>query len=221
MGRMGKLVGVMLMLASGVVHGQTPGAGIVGTWHDTSVWYTSNQVCIMCHAPHNTNAQRPLWNHALSEATYTLYASATMNAVAGQPGPKSKLCLSCHDGTVGISDWGGSPVGPGGYQLGPGDGGYIGTDLTISHPIGITYDSALAASDGKLSDPATKTVTIGSAKSKSGTIAAIMLADGKVECTSCHDVHNIYTVATSGGLSKNLVKVSLTGSLLCLQCHVK
>lgn len=76
---------------------------------------------------------------------------------------------------------------------------------------------ALATSDGKLADPATRNVTIGSTVSKSGTIAALMLVNGKVECTSCHAVHNIYTVGTN----HFLVKVDVAGSALCLQCHNK
>ena len=190
--------------------------GVAGSVHDASVWFGSDQVCNNCHTPHNARAQGPLWNHATTVATFTLYTSSTLNAVASQPGTVSKLCLSCHDGTLGINDFGGSWTGPGGIGFVPGDRAYIGTDLRNDHPVGFTYDTALATADGQLADPATKTVTIGSAKSKTGTIAATLLYQGKVECASCHDVHNIYTVGATG-----LVKVSMSGSSLCLQCHTK
>jgi len=170
----------------------------------------------MCHAPHNTTATGPLWSHATTTATYTLYASATMNATSGQPGAASKLCLSCHDGTIAINNFSGN-TGSATAAIGSSNVNHIGTDLSNDHPIGITYDTALATSDGKLADPAAKTVTIGSTVSKSGTIAAMMLVNGKVECTSCHDVHNIYTV----GSNHFLVKVDVASSSLCRQCHNK
>jgi predicted CXXCH cytochrome family protein len=154
----------------------------------------------------------------LSTATYTLYGSSSMNATAGQPGPVSKLCLSCHDGTVGINDFGGSWVGPGGIAFGPGDTAYIGTQLGNDHPVGIDYNTTLAAGDGNLADPATKQVTVGFSTTKTGTIADIMLINGKVECSTCHDVHD---VLTSGINNTGLVKVTMTGSALCLQCHTK
>lgn len=139
-----------------------------------------------------------------------------MNATPGQPGRVSKLCLSCHDGTVAINDFVGR-TGTATNKIGSSNVNYIGTNLSNDHPIGITYDNALATSDGKLADPETKNVTIGSAVSKSGTIAAVMLVEGKVECTTCHDVHNRYTV----GSNHYLVKVDIAGSSLCTQCHNK
>ncbi len=220
--RLGILVVVLLSLIAGVANGQAAGAGIAGTAHDPRTWnfgYPDGQVCVMCHAPHNTTTDGPLWNHQMSAAAYTLYASSTMNAVVGQPGQVSKLCMSCHDGTVGILNYGGATGGMtllDAYgQLGR---SVLGNNMADDHPIGITYDAALAASDGALANPATTAVTIGSSTSKSGTITAMMLVGGKVECTSCHDVHNKFTV---GATNRNLLKVSLAGSALCLQCHTK
>jgi hypothetical protein len=48
-----------------------------------------------------------------------------------------------------------------------------------------------------------------------------MLLDGgtKMECSSCHDVHNKFTVATLSG--RGLVKVGTGGSALCVTCHIK
>lgn len=223
------LLGGMLLLMMGVASSQTAGGGIKGTAHDPGIWSFGfeQQVCVMCHAPHNGNTQGALWNRAANNTSYTLYASSTMNAVAGQPGSVSKLCLSCHDGTVGVLDYGGATggmtlqeaVGCASATLGCST--VLGTNLSNDHPIGITYDTALATADKGLSDPATKNVTIGSTVSRTGTIATNMLVGGKVECTSCHDVHNIYTVAGSTGTAKGLVKVGMAGSSLCLQCHTK
>ena len=215
------LTGALLLFTASIVNAQVgaiAGGGIDGSSHDARNWFGNNsrQTCIFCHAPHNTSTQGPLWSHASTTATYTLYASSTMTATPGQPGSISKLCLSCHDGTVAINNYAG---GSGGLKFSAGDTAYIGIDLSNDHPVGITYNAASAASNGKLADPTTKSVTIGSSVSKSGTITAMMLVDGKVECTSCHDVHNRYTVQTNSG--RGLVKVNLAGSTLCLQCHNK
>lgn len=203
-----------------------PGAGISGTLHDTRSWYffapngyPDGQVCIMCHAPHNTSTAGPLWNHEMSTASYTLYTSQTMNAVVEQPGPTSKLCLSCHDGTVAILSY----TGGGGWLTladlyGTDQFGHLGTNLSNDHPIGISYNAALASADGSLADPGVATVTVGSSKTKTGTISALLLANGKVECVSCHDVHNKYTV---GPTTRGLLRISMDKSALCLQCHTK
>lgn len=198
----------LLAAAQGAAAGQ-----ITGSAHDFSArGWGSGEICIFCHAPHNNAnvAGDVLWNHALSTATYTLYSSPSMNATVPVPGGVSKLCLSCHDGTVAIDSWGartGTVFVTGGKNLG--------TNLSNDHPIGILYDAALVTADGTLR-PTTTAVTIGSgAQTKSGTIASVLLSASKVECSSCHDVHNTFT---SGG---DLLKIANTASGLCLTCHGK
>jgi len=185
---------------------------IAGSGHDFSgaTWNSSGEICIVCHAPHNadiTVANAPLWNHTLSAVqNYQLYATGgTMNATVGQPDGSSKLCLSCHDGTVALENYGGKT---GGSHLMAG-GALLGTSLSNDHPISITYDAALASTDGGLYNPATQQSGI-----NGGTIANTMLIAGKMQCSSCHDVHN------SSGVSHLLVK-SNAGSALCLTCHNK
>ena len=191
---------------------------ITGSAHDftTSAW-SGGRICVACHAPHKTDtsiADAPLWNHANTAATYTLYSSPTMNATVSQSGGGSKLCLSCHDGTVAVNSFGGVT---GSTMISAVNN--LGTNLKASHPIGFTYDTALATADGSLHDPATKSVTIGTgAQSKTGTLAAVLLYGGKMECDSCHDVHNTFTVGSSG---TGLVKVDQAGSKVCLACHNK
>ena len=95
----------------------------------------------------------------------------------------------------------------------------LGANLKASHPIGFTYNTALATADGSLFDPSTKTVTVGSGnQTKTGTVNAMLLYGGKMECDSCHDVHNTFTV---GGTGTGLVKVDPAGSKICLACHNK
>jgi predicted CXXCH cytochrome family protein len=201
------------------VAGLAASAGtIVGSKHDFSVGAAAGtQICVNCHAPHNANTtvtDAPLWNHTLSTATYTVYTSATMTAktaVVGQPGTTSKLCLSCHDGTVAVNSFGGAT---GTTFISAAN--LLGTALGNDHPIGVAHD---VVKDPGLNAVATA-VTIGSTtgtlpKTKVGTIASNMLFNGNVECASCHDVHNTYTNGAS------LVKVSMAASALCTTCHIK
>ena len=111
----------------------------------------------------------------MSGQTYTTYSSSSLDAetIAGQlaqPAGSSKLCLSCHDGTLAISSvnvLGGQTnvsvpmTGLGaGDTMPPGQGeltGFtrnLGTDLSNDHPISLTYDTTLATTDGELRDPA-------------------------------------------------------------------
>lgn len=198
---------------------QTAGAGtITGSAHDFSALnWSGGRMCVACHAPHKSDttvSEAPMWNHAMSTATYQLYSSSTLKATVSQPGGNSKLCLSCHDGTVAVDSFGGTT----GTTMIAGKSN-IGTDLKKSHPIGFTYDTALATANGSLHDPETKTVTIGTApQTKTGTLKSVMLYNGKMECGSCHDVHNTFTVGNAGS---GLVKVSQAGSKLCMECHNK
>lgn len=218
-----------LLMGNGAMATTLKTPGIRGSDHDFARFIMLNtkgtaldEICIFCHAPHRnglpdtSGEDAPLWNHTITTATFTPYTSATMNAVPGQPNGVSKLCLSCHDGTVAIDSYGRNV--PNAHfisdaQFGTGSK-VIGTDLTNDHPVSFVYDPALAAADGKLNDPTTSTILPG-LNSLTGTIQEKLLdRSGQVQCTSCHDVHN------GQGINK-LLKVNNTGSALCLTCHNK
>jgi len=191
----------IMAFMAGTATGQISGSG-----HDFSLetWNTSGEICIACHTPHNALSTTPLWNHTISTATFTLYSSTTMNATLAQPSGTSLLCLSCHDGTVALDSYGGAT---GSTSLGTGDAAFLDNDLSNDHPVSFTYDATLATADGELHDPSTATGV-------GGTIAATMLFSDKMECASCHDVHN------GANLAGLLVK-SNAASALCLTCHDK
>ena len=182
-------------------------AGIAGTMHDFSGrgWNSSKEICIVCHTPHNAKTNNVsgalLWNRNLSVAVFTPYTSERMKAVTGQPNGATKLCLSCHDGTIAVDRFGyyngGTEFVVGKWKLG--------TDISDDHPVSFTYDAALAASVKTLKDPVLAPSGLG------GTIAQDLLRTGKLQCVSCHNPHN----NTNG---KFLVK-SNVGSALCLTCH--
>ena len=126
------------------------------------------------------------------------------------------MCLSCHDGTVAIDSFGGNTGTAGTLDAEHS----VGMDLSNDHPIGFVYNTALATLDGALHDPANIEVTIGSSPTKTGTIQNTLLYDDKLECSSCHDVHNTFT-ANGSGDEEMLLKVTQTGSAMCLACHNK
>lgn len=178
---------------------------IVGTQHDfKSRGWGTNEICVFCHAPHNASTAplAPLWNHtSTTVATYTMYANtfSSLNATMGQPGGVSKACLSCHDGTVAIDSYGTRTPTAGSIT----GGALLGTNLSNDHPIGFTYDAALATADGALVTPA----------SASQVVAGVPLFTAKVECASCHNVHN--------NANGNFLRSTNAASALCLKCHVK
>ncbi|NVO01266.1 MAG: cytochrome C [Bacteroidetes bacterium] len=186
---------------------------IVGSAHDFSsqAWNTTGEICIVCHTPHGaitTVSNAPLWNHQVTAtAAFTLYSGSTFNGASTitQPDASSKLCLSCHDGTVALQNFSGT-TGAGTtissfYN--------VGTNLANDHPISFDYNAALVAADGGgLKDPTTA-LGIGTQ-----TIQNSMLFSNKMQCASCHDVHN------SAGIAFLLLK-SNAASALCLTCHNK
>lgn len=228
----GLIAASALMIAAPLAVANT----ISGSKHDFSgLAWGQGQICKACHVPHNSKSgatnvnNAPLWNHTLSTAVYTMYNatwSPTMNGtVAAQPAATSKLCMSCHDGTIAIDNFGGSAYVAPGTSIAA--NANLGIDMRDDHPIGVTYNTALSTTDGALFDPVTKAVTIGTGggKTKTGTVDTTMLIGGQLECASCHDVHNTFTVTTAGAYtgatSNKLLKVTLQGSTLCLTCHDK
>lgn len=169
-----------------------------GTLHSA----TESDICIFCHAPHGKPAQPPLWNQQMSTATYTPYSSPTLKATVGQPTGSSKLCLSCHDGTVALGmvanrsrpiamQSGVTPIPAGSTR--------IGTDLSAHHPVSFTYDQALVTAQGELRDP----------RSLVGDVR--LDRNSQMQCTSCHDPHN--------DQYGNFLVTANVGSSLCLECH--
>src|SRR5689334_3432631 len=63
---------------------------------------TETEVCIFCHTPHRETREQQLCNHSAYSATYTPDASSALKPTLRQPTGSSRLCLSCHDGTVAL-----------------------------------------------------------------------------------------------------------------------
>lgn len=166
---------------------------------------SETQICLFCHAPHNSSPTAPLWNRQTPGSTYTPYISSTTKAATGQPTGGSLLCLSCHDGTIALGQLlnRATPISMvGGVTTMPaGSASRLGTDLSGDHPISFAYTSALAASRGELVAPSALT-------------GAVRLdGSGQMQCSACHDAHN--------DVNGKFLVMPNTGSALCQTCHLK
>lgn len=210
-----------------------------GTVPTRTVKATSeNQVCVFCHTPHGATLGVPaLWNRTLSTATYTPYTSSSLDASVLQPGDprdpagSSKLCLSCHDGTLaigsvnvlnGLGNQSAAMTGTGGGGvMAEGEGatsGYtrnLGVNLTNDHPISVTYTSALSDRDGELrwvdsnqKYPAASGSIIGprspGLKPKAPLEPTGTAGAGQIQCSACHDPHLRETAEATVGNQKFL-----------------
>jgi len=176
------------------------GPGTFGNW-------SGDRICIACHTPHNadlTQSDAPLWNHEVTGAVYTMYAgTGTLDAsfTTGQPDGPSKLCLSCHDGTVALDSFGGAV----GSTFLTGTAMINDVDsLQDDHPISFTYDAALVALDGGLHTPVAGAI---------GGLPLFGVANDELQCSTCHMVHD--------PVNGYFLRMSNVGSLLCLTCHDK
>ena len=208
---------------------------------------TEQQVCVFCHTPHAgqpTNLA-PLWNRTFSTSTYITYKSTSMDALApgmegnevegilDQPGGSSKLCLSCHDGTLAIGSvgvanaltnvtiamQGTSNVMPVGSGATTGDTRRLGKNLTNDHPISVTYTRALADRDGAMRPvhattqtwtAANGTVIVGIKGSSPKPLVPLEATGslagnrGQIQCGTCHDPHLRETDEVTNGNQKFL-----------------
>ena len=164
------------------------------------------RICIFCHAPHHATSITPLWSREPSNITYTLYESNTLSATLQQPRGASRLCLSCHDGTVALGLLSKTlnynldtslPSIP--LDADPKYNANLGTDLSDDHPISFIYPSS-----PELWDPSTLRAE-----------GVRLEADLYVECTSCHNPHD----NRNGNFL--VINTDAQHDALCTKCHNK
>lgn len=206
-----RLVGVLIATQVATASAQSGSGGrrsIVGSPHDLSVSgpgrihaVEEEQVCIFCHAPHNSTGQSPLWNRHMPPTHYRIYESSTTDATIDQPSGPSKMCLSCHDGALAIGLLASRPdevVVMSQRTIGPGKGDLT-KDLSDDHPIGFHYNRALAARDHQIRNPdvVSKDLPLGK--------------HNEMHCTTCHDPHNNHL--------GDFLRITNLRSAICLSCH--
>ncbi len=163
---------------------------------------SESEVCVFCHTPHNASGVQPLWNRTLSPGPYTIYRSNSLRATVGQPTGASKLCLSCHDGTIALgSVLSRAPISMGGVDRMPAGPSNLGTDLSDDHPISFPYSASVAGPHPELRTQSTLPATIR------------LDRNGEVQCTSCHEPHD-----NSRG---DFLSMDNQRGELCVACHDK
>jgi predicted CXXCH cytochrome family protein len=227
-----------------------PTTGVVGTMHDLSATGFAKQtdyaqVCKFCHSPHGANSGAaqlvPLWGHANTTATFTMYGAAgsTTNpnsqlrgTIDAQPSGPSLACLSCHDGTVAVN-----ARYAGGYAPNYGNFNTASTnaaDFTSSVVNGKTYGTLTKHTIGAQTKDANGNTVNGdlstvhpigvdytgvNAELWASPKPGVKLFNNKVQCASCHDAHNWN--GADGSSTGTFLRMTTNGSALCLACHNK
>lgn len=195
-------------------------ASILTTRHNLSVTgpgeikaLTESRVCIFCHTPHNAAPGTPLWNKEIKPVNYILYdpqISSTLMARPSQPTGASRLCLSCHDGTLAL----GTLLRPAEalpfvseQYIAPGRRSYLGTNISGDHPISFNYY-------GSISNPYAGLARI-------LPTSLILYGPGNLECSTCHDAHEDKYLSPdkTGRLTGKFLAIDNRYSGLCVACH--
>ncbi len=199
----------LLLLLLALTAGSARAASVMQSVHDLSATgpgaikaTAEKDACVFCHTAHGSTPKMPLWNRQNSGAVYKPYTSTTVKAVIGQPTGSSRMCLSCHDGTIalGLVNSSAKPLAmKNNVQQMPSGMANLGVDLSGDHPISFIFDSHLASADAGLKDPSTL----------SGRVR--LDENHQMQCTSCHDPHdNRYG---------NFLVADNSGAALCAACH--
>jgi predicted CXXCH cytochrome family protein len=192
--------------------------GIISTEHNLSVSgpgelkaLSETRICIFCHTPHNAAPRTPLWNRSIEPLNYTLYTSPTMELPPSQPNGPSRLCLSCHDGTVAL----GAVLQPvGGIattgEITFGRPSYLGTILSDDHPFSISYSAV------KNNPYAGLNLSLGPTDLPFYGGAAEI-----IECATCHDPHEdrYRSPDKTGRLTGKFLVRDNRSSAFCITCH--
>jgi len=173
---------------------------------------SEQEICVFCHTPHSSSTIAQLWNHSTNPPqTYLKYTSTTfsLSYVAAFPNNTSRLCLSCHDGTIALGSvnntTGSGSTGTipmtGGVTTMPSGSSNIGTDLRNDHPISIDFIAKHPAA--------------GSQYNCSGCHFPRPEDKVRMECVRCHDPHD----DSRDVVTKKFLYQNNQASALCLNCH--
>lgn len=223
--------------------GQDTGPMTGGTINDY------RETCVYCHTPHNSGAAAPLWNRELPTSTgYQMYSSPNLDSkLPPSPDGISLACLSCHDGTVAVDSVTNPPQyhefldtgthykmsiegeaasdscgkchnrreGAYGGLVGAHDATvrYLQKDLRDDHAISMPYPTMDI-------DPGFNQPSIAKKDGGRAFPNGVQTFEGdKVQCASCHDIHNPDENNTQG--RDPFLRASNRDSALCLTCHAK
>lgn len=219
-------------------------AGVVGSKHDLSASGPgpmrslapgsggTSEICVFCHTPHTATPDAPLWNRSNPVGPYTTYVSDVLSALSytvedplspAETGynahVKTRICMSCHDGTIALGslvnlpEGLSSPIqmqGTAGGMMPSSSAGYIGTNLRDDHPVAVKHDPGT----GSGQDPELQPIPVAAKVRLYNTAGVQSQTNGDyVECTSCHDPHD-------DQFGKFLIEDNIS-STICSRCHNK
>jgi predicted CXXCH cytochrome family protein len=195
-------------------------ADISATAHNfTGAPWSGGEICKPCHTPHfSDETVGYLWAHTLSSATFTLYdGSTTAPGGADKLDKYSRMCLSCHDGTVALNS----------YHNGNGQDFFIsetnrvGADANLAddHPIGVPGEYEVAGSSDFNAASLSASGVWGFGPGFFPEVPLFDFDPGSgviqvVSCSTCHNPHG------KSGILK-LLRKDNGASELCLTCHIK
>ncbi len=171
---------------------QTLVSGLIGSKHDFShEGRVGRNLCLPCHTPHLIAAPAPAYDQRAA-TTQPLRPYQGINVeLTGW----SLLCLGCHDGITAPDVYSTPHAISVAAELGD---MRLGTPGLRSHPLGVRYPAP-----GGAFNPASAVEAAG-----------LLLPDGTIQCTTCHDAHNTARIP-------RMLRISNDRSQMCLTCHRK
>ncbi len=165
-------------------------SGLIGSKHDfTHGGRSGRELCLPCHTPHLLAPPPPRLDRRPG-------AGEPLRPYEG-PGIEltgwSLLCLGCHDGVTAPDVFSVAHAVRLGGQLA---NSRLGTRGLRSHPVGTVYPTTNEKYQPRAAVEA----------------AGLLLPDGRIQCTTCHDAHNTQRHA-------GLLRRSNERSRLCVTCH--
>ncbi|HVP11377.1 MAG TPA: cytochrome c3 family protein [Phycisphaerae bacterium] len=165
-------------------------SGLIGSKHDfTEGGKSGRDLCLPCHTPHLVAAPPPRFDlRPTTVLPLRPYQGMDIELTGW-----SLLCLGCHDGVTAPDVYSSQHAISVSGQLG---NSRLGLRGVRSHPVGIRYP--------KVADDYNPPSAVEA--------AGLLLPDGRIQCTTCHDAHNTHRI-------RGMLKISNDRSRLCLTCH--
>lgn len=192
-----RVAAALVLLSAATPFRAAEGSEVASTVHNLSVSgpgeiraINETEICKFCHIPHNAAVQEMLWSRRLPSTNYrtpTMRTPGGGRTVTPQPDGSSRLCLSCHDGTIALGEIAGEPRAvsmAGTARLGGDRSGFLGTDLSGSHPISFVMPDGDEGEERSDRDMGLKPLDL-----IRGSAGVRLDAEGKMQCTTCHDPH--------------------------------
>lgn len=165
-------------------------SGLIGSKHDfTAGRSTGRELCLPCHTPHLVSPPTP----RLDRRPTTTQPLRPYQKPGVELDSWSLLCLGCHDGVSAPDVYSMAHATQFSGQLA---NSRVGVRALRSHPVGIEYPV------GREDYHPRHVVEA----------AGLPMADGRIQCGTCHDAHNTHRY-------EGMLHISNERSRLCLTCH--